>query len=95
MEKILIYYNIQNNLTIIIYRKMQWRWKGLTLNWGVGGGHEQIIIVKGQARTYKLTKVTTGRLGSVCVRRGRHGKWGGGGGAGGGSGAGGGGGVVV
>src|SRR5882672_6056357 len=27
--KILLFnYNIQNNLTIIIYRKMKWRWKG-------------------------------------------------------------------
>src|SRR5712664_4593333 len=28
IKKLLFNYNIQNNLTIIIYRKMQWRWKG-------------------------------------------------------------------
>jgi hypothetical protein len=57
--KILLFnYNIQNNLTIIIYRKMKWRWKGTYIEAGeFGGGHEQIIIIKRAGGTYRSMKV--------------------------------------
>src|SRR5882762_5175815 len=58
--KLLLYnYNIQNNLTtIIIYRKMKWRWKGTYIEAGeFGGGHEQIIIINRAGGTYKWMKV--------------------------------------
>src|SRR5882762_7470381 len=75
--KILLFnYNIQNNLTIIIYRKMKWRWKGTYIEAGeFGGGHEQIIIIKRAGGTYRRDlqideSRKPSRLGSVCVRRG-------------------------
>src|SRR5260370_12446872 len=56
--KKLINYNIQNNLTIIIYRKMKWRWKGTYIEAGeFGGGHEQIIIINRAGGTYKWMEV--------------------------------------
>src|SRR5882724_660836 len=74
IKLLLFNYNIQNNLTIIIfYRKMKWRWKGTYIEAGeFGGGYEQITIINRAGGTYKWMDESwkPSRLGSVCVRSG-------------------------
>src|SRR5882724_6009839 len=74
IKLLLFNYNIQNNLTIIIfYRKMKWRWKGTYIEAGeFGGGYEQITIINRAGGSYKWMDESwkPSRLGSVCVRSG-------------------------
>src|SRR5258705_3363028 len=74
IKLLLFSYNIQNNLTIIIfYIKMKWRWKGTYIEAGeFGGGYEQITIINRAGGTYKWMDESwkPSRLGSVCVRSG-------------------------